>query len=214
MAATSARVSRIVGADLDADGALADRRQEFVDVEHGGRRAKEPEALEPGDRKHGRVEGAAVELAQAGLDIAAQRRDGKVGPQMLEQRLPPRRRRADDGAVWQFAQSLGGAADESIARIFARQEGREHEPRRQHARHVFRRMHGEIDGAGQQRLLDLLGEKALAAGLRQRALNGVAGGADGLDLDAVEPDLTGRGEADLHRPRLDQRQRRAARTDA
>ena len=38
-------------------------------------------------------------------------------------------------------------------------------------------MHGEIDVAAQQRLLDLLGEQALAALLRQRpVLDGVAGG--------------------------------------
>ena len=76
-------------------------------------------------------------------------------------------------------------------------------------------MHSEIDSAGQQRFLDLLDEQALAAGIRQRPVGKrVAGGADCLDFDAVEGDLTRRGEADLHRSRLDQRQWRAARPDA
>ena len=51
-------------------------------------------------------------------------------------------------------------------------------------------MHGEVDGAGEQRLLDFLGEEPLAAGLGQRpVLNDVAGGADDADLDplGVEP---------------------------
>ena len=47
-------------------------------------------------------------------------------------------------------------------------------------------MHREVDGAGEQRLLDLLGEQALAAGLRQRpVLDRVAGGADDLELDPL-----------------------------
>ena len=45
-------------------------------------------------------------------------------------------------------------------------------------------MHREVDRAGEQRLLDLLGEQALAADLRQRPVaDHVAGGADDLDLD-------------------------------
>ena len=47
-------------------------------------------------------------------------------------------------------------------------------------------MHREVDRAGGQRLLDLLGEQALAADLRQRpVLDRVAGGADGPELDAL-----------------------------
>ena len=67
------------------------------------------------------------------------------------------------------------AADESVAGVLARQECREHKTGRQERRHVLRGMHREIDAAVDQRLLDLLGEQPLAAGLRQRpVLNPVA----------------------------------------
>ena len=88
--------------------------------------------------------------------------------------------------------------------------------RRQHGRHVLHGMHGEVDLAGQQRLLDLLGEKALAAGLRQRpVLDAVAGRRDDAHLELV----AGRAPCaassrSLHLARLRQRQRRAARADA
>ena len=75
-------------------------------------------------------------------------------------------------------------------------------------------MHGEVDGAGQQRLLDLLGEQPLAAGLGERpVLDRVAGGADDLDLDPLGVEAAGGGEPALHLARLHQRQRRAARAD-
>ena len=46
-------------------------------------------------------------------------------------------------------------------------------------RHVLRGMHGDVDAAGKQRFLDLLGEQALAAGFRQRpVLDAVAAGRD------------------------------------
>ena len=47
-------------------------------------------------------------------------------------------------------------------------------------------MHGEVDAPVEQRLLDLLGEQALAADLGQRpVLDAVAGGADDDDLDRL-----------------------------
>ena len=76
-------------------------------------------------------------------------------------------------------------------------------------------MHGEVDLAGQQRLLDLLGEKALAAGLGERpVLDAVAGGLDGADLEGMPAGAVRRLQALLHLARLRQRQRRAARADA
>ena len=52
-------------------------------------------------------------------------------------------------------------------------------PARQHRLHVLQRMHREVDAAVEQRLLDLLGEQALAADLGEQAgLHAVAGRAD------------------------------------
>ena len=75
-------------------------------------------------------------------------------------------------------------------------------------------MHREIDRAGEQRLLDLLGEQALAAGLRQRpVLDAVAGGADHLDRDPLGLEAMRRGQRRAHHARLRQRQRAAARAE-
>ena len=66
-----------------------------------------------------------------------------------------------------------------------------------------------------QRLLDLLGEQALAAGLGERAvLDDVAGGLDHRDRDRLRRDAVGRGEPRAHLVGLPQRQRAAAGADA
>jgi len=73
---------------------------------------------------------------------------------------------------------------------------------------------GEIDPAVAERLLDLLGEQALAAGLRQRpVLDGIAGGLDDGDGDALRRPAEGGGQRIAHRMGLPQGQRAAAGAD-
>ena len=87
-------------------------------------------------------------------------------------------------------------------------------PVRQYRRHVLGGMHGDVDLAGRQRLLDLLGEESLAAEFRQRTVaDGVAGGRYGADLDPFRrPAMRGR-QAGPHHGGLGQRERTAARPD-
>jgi hypothetical protein len=76
-------------------------------------------------------------------------------------------------------------------------------------------MHGEVDGAGEERLLDLFGEQALAADLGERPIaDQVAGGADDLDRDPLGAEPVGGGEPRAHLMRLGERERAAARADA
>jgi hypothetical protein len=138
----------------------------------------------------------------------------KVGTQPLHQRLPAQRRRADHGVRRQRAQRRRLAADQHVAGIFARQHCGDDQTRRQHRRHVLGRMHREVDIAGCERLLDLLGEEALAAEFRQRPVaDGVAGGPDGADLDPLGRKPMRCRKAGAHHGRLGQRQRAAARPD-
>ena len=66
----------------------------------------------------------------------------------------------------------------------------------------------------EQRLLDLLGEQALAAGLGQRpVLDAVAGGADHLELDPLRREAVRPGQRVADHAGLRQRQRAAARAD-
>src|SRR5262245_55779057 len=75
-------------------------------------------------------------------------------------------------------------------------------------------MHRELDPAGAERLLDLLGEQALAAGLRQRPVaDHVAGGADDLELDPFRGKRMRGGQTIAHLFGLGERERAAARAD-
>ena len=67
-------------------------------------------------------------------------------------------------------------------------------------------MHGEIDAAVEQRLLDLLGEQALAAHFRQRpVLDGIARGADDDEFDRRLVDAERLRQPRTHGARLHQR---------
>ena len=84
------------------------------------------------------------------------------------------------------------AQDQRIARILARQRAGQHDAGRQLGLQVLQAVHGEVDPAVQQRLVDLLGEQPLAADLRQRpVLHRVAGGADDVLLEHVRSRSTG-----------------------
>ncbi len=116
---------------FDADGALRRRRQEFFD-RHGFCRLRlQPEPLQPGEREDDGVGLPFVQLAQARLDIAAQRSDAQIGPHAFGDRLPPRRRGAERGAVRQRVERWGLARDEHVARILAFEAGRQHQALRQ-----------------------------------------------------------------------------------
>ena len=88
---------------------------------------------------------------------------------------------------------------------------------RQHRLHVLQRMHGEIDAAVEQRLLDFLREKALAADLgKQARLHAVPGRADRHEFERAVGGKLGMGRAQpvAHKLRLIQRHRAAAGSDA
>jgi hypothetical protein len=80
---------------------------------------------------------------------------------------------------------------------------------------VFRRVHGAVDRAVDQRLIQLLGEKALAARFAQRAvLDRVAGGAHRFDGKMVFVDSVGSREEGARLTRLREREWASARADA
>src|SRR5262249_14930948 len=86
--------------------------------------------------------------------------------------------------------------------------------RRQEGRHVFGGMHGKVDGAGEERLIELLGEQALAAFLSERPVaDHVAGRVDRLECDRTGGKRVRGGEAIAHLFRLGERERAAARAD-
>ena len=90
---------RIVFARRDSNRALPDGGEKIVDVENSRRAIGQPKPLEAGQRQHGGVKLAFLDLAQAGLDIAAQQANLKVWPQSPDLGAAPQRRGADFGAV-------------------------------------------------------------------------------------------------------------------
>jgi hypothetical protein len=112
------------------------------------------------------------------------------------------------------AQDFRLAADEHIARVFAREHGHDREPRRQQGRQILRRMHRQIDLVRDQGLLDLLGEQALAADLGERPiLDHIAAGADDLELECLGGKTMGARQLRPDHGGLRQRQRAATRSD-
>ena len=118
------------------------------------------------------------------FDIAAQGHDSRSG----RRRLTCAARRSD------AVPTIAPAAARRVVALRLTKASRASSRGRQAAmltvgqqrRHILRRMHREIDLAREQRLLDLLGEQALAAGFGQRpVLDAVAAGADRHDLDRV-----------------------------
>ena len=102
------RVRAVVGARLDGHDALADRGQEFVDREDAGGGVGQAQTLEAGERQQRGIDHALVELAQAGLHIAADGNDLEIRPQPQHDRLPPQRRGPDHRAGAQFGKRPGG----------------------------------------------------------------------------------------------------------
>ena len=108
----------------------------------------------------------------------------QVRPALQQLRLAAQRRGADDAALRQLGKRSAPARDQRVARILARQRRGEDDRLRQPRRQVLDRMHRQIDPPVQQRLVDLLGEQALAADLGQRPVEDpVAGGLDDDHLD-------------------------------
>ena len=178
-----------VAAHLDAERALAGRRQ------HLGRASKtaadarlQAEPHEPGGGQHDGVVAAVVELAQPGVEVAAQRLDAQVGAQRAQLHQPAQARRADAGALGQLGERRVARRDEGVARILALEHGGQLEAVGQVHRHVLQRMHRQLRPAVVERGLELLHEQPLAADLRQAAVEdavALRGHRQQADVDAA-----------------------------
>ncbi len=192
-ATSMSRVRVVVLARLDADRALPHRRQKFVDHSSTqSRRARSARAASgrpapAGSRRPRR----SSSLRSRVSTLPRSGTTSQIGPQPLAASpagaaTPCRRsRRAGSSAT-----RLGLAADE--ARRAGPRAGRSAEGQAIAGSTVGMSLEectARSIAPCEQRLLDLLGEQALAAGLRQRpVLMQVAGGANHLDLDAAGVD--------------------------
>ncbi|MNI10596.1 hypothetical protein D3C73_637130 [compost metagenome] len=159
--------ARVTDAAFDADRALRGSRREIDGIEKLGHDLFHRQPLQPGKGEQGRIHLAFVQLAQARADRAPEDRQLDIRAKAADERLASERGGADGRTIRQSLQRRRGAADEGIAKILARQVGGDMQSVRQFRRHVLRRMHRDIQLAGGQLFLELLGEQALAADLAQ-----------------------------------------------
>src|SRR5947209_8178745 len=165
-----------------------DRARRSRLTEPRGDRAPEPGRLEPRPREQrGVAPGASgFHLLHSRRHIAAQRHDLEVGTEVAELRDAPQARSPDPAA----GRELGDRDDavqaghQRFGPIGPGRDGAQREPIRQPPRQVLERVHGDVDAAREQRLLDFLGEEPLPLELVQRPVYvGVAARLDDHELD-------------------------------
>jgi hypothetical protein len=136
-----------------------------------------PGSGQPGCREDDRVALAFPELADAGLDIAAERHEGQIRALSLQLDNTPPGGGADLGPSLQRLEIDAIDRHEHIPRICTHRDAKDaHSLRKRHVTgHVFERVHREVGFAADDDGFDFAHEKALAAHLGQGAvLNSIA----------------------------------------
>src|SRR5436305_6998175 len=191
---------------LKGEGTLARLGQHLPRLEAVPDFVAEPEPVEPARGEHDRVEPALATLAQARVDVAAQRLDRERRIAREQLRLPPNRSRPDAHARSQLRR-----AAERVAWVVAREECTDRQPLRIRGGQVLRRVDRDVDPPLEQRLLDLLDEDAARTDLAERARAvTVARGRDRHERDVVAATAY----HTRRELRLGEREPRAARPDA
>ena len=116
-------------------------------------RCVQAQPLEAGGRQHDGVVLAFVELAQARVEVAAQRLDAQVGPQRAQQHHAAQAGGADHRALRQVVQAGVARARPGHRAGLRAPSRRPARSLRQVHRHVLERMHGEVGAAFLQREL-------------------------------------------------------------
>ena len=160
----------VTHAAFDADGTLADGRQQYFRCQFGADALAQPKALEAGTGENDGIELAAIELGEARIDVTAQAHDLKLRVERTQLTGAAQAGGADARALRQGVERIELVRDKGIARILAFADHRDMQARRASDGHVLKGMHGDVRAAVEQRLLQLLDEQSLAADLGQRAV--------------------------------------------
>ena len=156
--------------NLDRQRALPRRRQTAVGIEQRADAVFQPQPLQAGGGQDDGGVFAAIELAEARVEVAAQRLDHQSRIARGDQRLAAQAAGADDGAVGQRVKAVVIVGDEGVAGVFALEHGAQQEALWQLHRHVLEAVDGQIGTAFGHRHLQFLDEQALTADLGQGAI--------------------------------------------
>ena len=159
-----------LAAHFNAQRALACSGQHVLRREHGANAFVQPQALEAGCGQHDGGVLPFVELAQPGVEVAAQWLNAQVGAQRLQQGLAAQAGGAHHCALGQLGQTGVARRHQGIARVFTLQHTGQGEAAGQLHGHVFERMHGQVGAAFFQGHFQLFDKQAFAAHLGQGAV--------------------------------------------
>jgi len=181
---------------FDTERALSGGRQRHLGRHHRADALAQSEPGQPGRGEDDCVVLAFVELAQTGVEVAAQAGHGKEGILRMDLRFAAQRGRPHHSPRGHVRQAVVAIGDEGVERNLALRDAGQHELIAHHHRHVLHRMHGDVGAPIEQGCFQLLHEQALAANLRERAVEDLVtarGHAQKLDIAAgiqsLEPGL-------------------------
>src|SRR5262245_7862132 len=153
----------VVGPDLHGEHALPHRGHEGLRVERLHVARGQSEALEAGRGENHTVPAFARELSEPRVHVAANGLDDQIGPQGQRQRAAARAPGADPGAGPQALEAPGLARYQDVARVFPLGKRGEDETRGELSRQILETMHGAVDRAAQEHLLDLSHEQPFSS---------------------------------------------------
>mmetsp|Transcript_33342 Transcript_33342/g.79061 ORF Transcript_33342/g.79061 Transcript_33342/m.79061 type:complete len:232 (+) Transcript_33342:333-1028(+) len=178
------RRSLVARAAGDADGALGDRGEHLLLREDARDGVRHVEALEARERKEGRVHSALVELPQPSLHVPAEVHDLEVRVLGEDLALPAQRGAPDHCALGELGQRLVLPGHKNIACVLAREVAGQDSALGEVCWHVLHGVHGDVDPAVEQGIVNLLGEEPLASNVRERLVkNLVPCRLDNFDLE-------------------------------
>ena len=174
----------IVFAGLDAERALAGGGTEIPGVEPFSEPLGFFEAVKAGGGEQDGVDLAFIELAEAGVDIAAEFDCLNVGAEGFQLCAATLAAGADDGSLGEFGEAPEFYGDECVAWVNPGRRSGKGEWLGEFGGEVFEGVDGEVDASFGEGFFDFLGEHALGADLGEGDfLKAVAGGFNDFDID-------------------------------
>ncbi len=199
----------IIFTTLDAERALPHRGERHLGLEDIRRARFEREAHETGTRENDRIAFACVDFLEARVDVAAHGNDLEIGSRRLQAHGAAEARSADLRSWRQREKRSVLRRDEHVPRVLTLRNTRNEESRRENARHVLDRVHGEARAIVEERFLDLLHEEAFSAHFGEGTILDLVAGRDDLHLVRLQMRM-GRDEPRDERATLCESERRTA----
>ncbi len=168
---------------FNRQSALPDRRQEQFERQPLGNFRGQTESSNACLGQNNCIEFAGVDFLEPRIDVAADFLDLKIRPEVKQLGLSAVAARADRGFLREVFERAEFRGDQHVATSRTLGNGCKAKLRRLFGGQILQAMHGGVDAAVEQGLLNFLGENALAAEGGQRIEPPVAAGRDEQHFD-------------------------------